>query len=457
MRTRVAAVFLAVAASAMAFADPPTPQQLRGRQIYIRGESASGRELIAVTGKDEVRMPAGVLPCAGCHGYDGRGKPEGGVKPADISNDSLRRDSDGARTNGRKRPAYNDTSLTRAIAMGIDSGRNALDETMPRYRMSRDDMRDLVAYLDLLGDEKDPGLEDDAITIGVVVPDDAASARESLERLAAKANEDGIYGRKLRFRFAAKPSAFDAEPFLIIDTTPAGDATRVLAEQRRMPAILASTAASSEPGRYAFQLLGGTREAALTLLAHARTTAKGTGLLILHNQANAALAAEIAKSGGWDIRLQTGAWTPNVLDDRHAVLLLGDPGSVLDRIAARPDPPLVLLPAAVVQGSLPPTPPALDGRVLVAFPAIPTADAPRLVALASAAILLNALEALGRDVTREGFVDHLQTLHRFDSGWLPPVTWTPTQRTGTVGAYLMTTDRANGRLVGRPGWVEGER
>lgn len=426
----------------------PTPEQLRGRNIYLQGASDSGRELVAVTGRDQVQIPATALPCAGCHGYDGRGKPEGGVKPADISGDSLRRPSDGARTNGRERPAYDDATLTRAIAMGIDSGRNTLDATMPRYRMPREDMRDLLAYLQLLGDERDPGLTGDAIEIGVI---GTAAAREPLEALAARANEDGIYGRKLHFRFAESFSG-GGQPFLIIDTTPSGDATIALAEKQRIPAIVA-TSSTAPAGRYAFQLLGGTREAALALLAHAREATPGKGLLILHDRPHATLAASIKDAAKeWNVRLHDGAWTADLLRDRAAVLILGNPGTVLDRIAAAS---LALIPADVIDGALPPIPPALDGKVIVAFPAIPSAEAPRMIALASAAVLLNAFETLGRDLTRERVVEHLQTLRAFDSGWLPPLTWTPTRRTGTTGAYLMTAQRAEGRLVGRPGWVEG--
>jgi mono/diheme cytochrome c family protein len=441
-------------------ATPPPAQspQTRGRQIYLRGESRSGRELVAVTGSDAVQVPAAALPCAGCHGYDGRGKPEGGTTPADISADSLRRPSDGARSNNRARPAYDDATLTRAIAMGIDSGRKPLDPTMPRYRMSRDDMRDLLAYLRLLGEEKDPGLDDDAITIGVVLPETSGgAARDSLERLAGKANEDGIYGRKLRFLFASGAQRFagDAQPFLVIDTTASGDVTQALAEEQRMPALIASRA-GDDSGRYTFQLLGGTREAAMALLAHARKATQGRGLLILHDAPLAPLAAAIqagAERQGWKVRLHAAAWKDGLLEGRDAVLLLGNPGSVLERIAAQPHPPLVLIPAAVVQGPLPATPPALDGRIVVAFPAIPSSDAPRMVALASAAVILNAFEALGREVTREKLVDHLQNLNHFDSGWLPPLTWTATRRIGTTGAYLMTADREHGKLVGKPGWV----
>jgi len=48
-----------------------TPQERRGRAIYLRGESPSGKEIQAVVG--EVDVPGSALTCAGCHGARGEG------------------------------------------------------------------------------------------------------------------------------------------------------------------------------------------------------------------------------------------------------------------------------------------------------------------------------------------------------------------------------------------------
>jgi cytochrome c553 len=46
-----------------------TAQEQRGKAIYQRGVSSSGREIFALMG--EIEVPASVLTCAGCHGAKG--------------------------------------------------------------------------------------------------------------------------------------------------------------------------------------------------------------------------------------------------------------------------------------------------------------------------------------------------------------------------------------------------
>src|SRR5438067_3927554 len=60
-----------------------------GKHIYLRGTSPSGQGITALLGKTDTEVPASVLTCASCHGYDGRGKPEGGVAPSNITWEAL--------------------------------------------------------------------------------------------------------------------------------------------------------------------------------------------------------------------------------------------------------------------------------------------------------------------------------------------------------------------------------
>ena len=57
----------------------------RGRQIYMQGTSRSGKDVLAYIGDASLEVPASTIPCAGCHGFDGRGKPEGGVNPSNVT------------------------------------------------------------------------------------------------------------------------------------------------------------------------------------------------------------------------------------------------------------------------------------------------------------------------------------------------------------------------------------
>ena len=57
----------------------------RGRQIYTQGTSQSGKDVLAYIGDASLEVPGSTIPCAGCHGLDGRGKPEGGVNPSNVT------------------------------------------------------------------------------------------------------------------------------------------------------------------------------------------------------------------------------------------------------------------------------------------------------------------------------------------------------------------------------------
>ena len=50
-------------------------------------------------------------------------------------------------TDGRKHPAYTARGLEFAITRGVDPGGNKLQSAMPRYQMSKEDLADLVVYL----------------------------------------------------------------------------------------------------------------------------------------------------------------------------------------------------------------------------------------------------------------------------------------------------------------------
>lgn len=145
-----------------------TPAQERGRQIYFHGESKSGRAITATVGEGGTPFSAAIVPCANCHGEEGRGRAEANVRPADITPEALAR---AATINGRTRAAYTRPHLKRAIGMGFDSARNPLNTAMPRYAMSQDDASDLLDFLAILGSESQPGITDDAIRIGIIGDD----------------------------------------------------------------------------------------------------------------------------------------------------------------------------------------------------------------------------------------------------------------------------------------------
>ena len=98
-----AAVLVAMMLALAAAAGELTPPQQRGKRLYLGGDSAAGRKVTALITADDLEVAATVVPCAGCHGRDGRGKAEGGIRPANVQWDVLVH----AAANGeRTRPAY---------------------------------------------------------------------------------------------------------------------------------------------------------------------------------------------------------------------------------------------------------------------------------------------------------------------------------------------------------------
>ena len=163
-----------------------------------------------------VEVPATAVPCGSCHGRDGKGRPEGGLSPSDLTWASLTQPYGNTHPNGRKHPAYDVRLLKRAISLGIDPAGNQLNGVMPRFRMSLQDMTDLVAYIQQLGTRSDPGVTDTALRVGVVLPPAGPlsgmgrAVRSALTaRFEALNKEGGIYGRRVEPRFFEAPEPAD--------------------------------------------------------------------------------------------------------------------------------------------------------------------------------------------------------------------------------------------------------
>lgn len=147
-----------------------TPEEARGKQIFLHGQSEAGRMITARVGRSSTPMPGKTFPCAGCHGADGRGRPEGGVVPADITWNRLTTPLASTGGTERARSAYTGDLIGRAITTGINADAEPLDAAMPRFEMHKEDLRDLVAYLRRIEQDLDPGLTAQSIALGTIVP-----------------------------------------------------------------------------------------------------------------------------------------------------------------------------------------------------------------------------------------------------------------------------------------------
>src|SRR5215813_11188720 len=265
---------------------PLTPEEKRGKALYLRGESASGQEITALL--NDLDVPASTLTCAGCHGSRGEGKTEGGVTAGNLVWSNLTKSYGHTHDNGRKHGAFNETLFIRALTGGIDPAGNKLAVAMPAYRMPQQDMSDLIAYLKRIDIDLDPGVADDKIVIGTLLPDKSAlsglaqAMEDVLKAYFAEVNSrGGIFNRRIELRVLngnagatvtnMKQLIDDQQVFAIVSGLTAGaeDGVAALSREREVPFIGPSTLLPERTlplNRYVFYLLAGLKEQARSLV-----------------------------------------------------------------------------------------------------------------------------------------------------------------------------------------------
>jgi len=493
-----------------------TPEEVRGRQVYQEGTSPSGGTIVAVLGDAQIEIPASSVPCASCHGKDGRGRPEGGVSPSDLRWGSLTRPYGVTHPGGRTHPAYDERLLKRAVSLGFDPAGNTLHVAMPRFRMSLQDMADLVAYVKRLGGDPAPGVSETVVRIGVVLPPPGALAplgaavRAALEAQCARWNtEGGIYGRTLELRFLEPPApaadrrtavaAFldHEEVFAVLAPFLPGAEAELTAlfGEREIPVIGPFTLhPRGDAGRSIFYLLPGLEAQGRALARFARTLpagAEGTrpGIAAAAGDDLAATIAGIREAGQWPsppslVRWPAGAFEPAEAARSLAavgadpVFFLGSGAEAVALLRAAEAigwHPRLLLTAAAADAPLFFAPAAFDGRLFVALPALagdPPPEAWRslaatgslsqqhlsaqLTALAAAEVLAEGLRRTGRDLSRDRLVEQLEGLRKLPIVYGPPITYSPLRRLGANGAYILKMDREHRTFLPVGGWVEAD-
>jgi ABC-type branched-subunit amino acid transport system substrate-binding protein len=402
-----------------------TEQEQRGKRLYTQGESMSGAPVTALMSRGATEIPASVLPCVGCHGDDGKGRPEGGVVPPDITWSSLSAKSGHAHAYGRSHPAFDEAALGRAILKGVDSGDNALDTAMPRFQMSDADLQDLIAYIKRIETDLDPGLSDDKIRIGTLLPraGAAGSQGQAMYQVLRSYFDDinsrgGIHGRQIEL----VPGGYDQEPtqatweardfieqqavFAMAGGYVSGieGPISALAEEFRIPMVGPYTPLpqdNSSLQRYTFYLTGGLVQQATVLAASKRVTSDDSSsrLAIVHpygavyDHAVRNVLAAVDGSGadailslGYELSYFDATDFAETLSkqDIDRVLFFGAVTD-LQRLAAEAADlewsPELLLPGIYASSGLFEFPSAFDGSVFVAYSTLPTDHTPRGVEL----------------------------------------------------------------------------
>lgn len=418
--------------------------EVRGRAIYF-GEKGSALDTATVQiGELETKLPARTFPCSSCHGRAGEGKSERGVQPSRISREALTRPYSVKEASGRTRPPYTSSAFRAAVRSGKDSGGNALAEAMPRFNLTDKQLADVWAFLAVISEVTDPGILEDAITVGVVVDpaNPSSSAQQKLLKvLAADINKlGGVHGRRLVFESVApKAAATEAESLFALiapqGLPPAGVA-------RSVPVI--SVLPSASPGAGSFALV--TSEA---------------------DQAAALKRFAVEEWGVVSVRDACAA-------RKGDTVLIASPKCAASAGAAR----RALMTQAVFSSIPPASRKSLPADTRIAF-ATPLGRVARNAqaafantrarsgndksailaeadAYSVAALMIEALMRTGRDVSREGVIDALEGVREFEGAMTPPLSFGPNRHVGSRGAEIVGYDPKTGALSGAGIWMDAD-
>ena len=495
---------------------PLTVEEKRGKALYLRGESASGQEITALL--NDIDVPASTLTCAGCHGARGEGKTEGGVTAGNLTWSNLTKPYGHSHDNGRKHGAFSETSFIRALTGGVDPAGNKLAVAMPVYRMPQQDMSDLIAYLKRVETDLDPGVSNDEIVVGTLLPEKTAltGLAQSMEGMlqayfAEINNRGGIYNRKIRLRVLngdagatvanMKQLIDDQQVFAIVSGLTAGadEGVAALSREREVPLIGPSTLLPERAlplNRYVFYLLAGLKEQARSLVNFAaKKSDLRVALVSPDSEFSSGIAATIEdqeKKLGWqpltkvryahDQFKAADCVAELKLKDVNTVFMLGsgdDAAAFFKSADAAGWTPNVYMLGTMVgrtAGDL--VPAKMKDRVFFAFPTVPadvsvagaaeyngllernklssTHAAAQASAIAAAKILVHAMELCGKDLTRERLVTTLEGLYEYDTGLMPKITFGPNRRIGALGAYIVTIDPEKKLFPASVEWVSVE-
>ncbi len=495
-----------------------TAQEQSGKQIYVHGTSPRGRKILAYLGASSLEVPGRTLPCAGCHGFDGRGKPEGGVVPSNLTWEALTKPYGVTQSGGRAHPPYTERALELAITRGLDPAGNKLLDVMPRYQLSQEDLGDLVAYLKRLGNDRDPGLTENSITIGTTIPAraDLAGMGQAIKAVTTAFfgevnGRGGIYNRKIILRIketSATPITAivkrfiqDEQVFAMTSAFTAGADKELAALMDDLEVPLVGPLTLYPQGgfplnRHVFYVLSGMdgQARALVIFACQRMPDKGAGVLLVYSddemaQGVAAAIKDQCQESGCGPAETYGY--PNVDSDvpgfaaklkqtsKSVIFFLGtgrEALALMQEADALRWSPIFYLPGAVAGNEIFGAPPSFGQKIFVSVSNSPddqTAEGiEEFRALAAkhklpahhlgvqssvysgAKILIEGLKRAGKDLSREKLIQALEGLYEYPTGLTPAVTYGPNRRIGAMGAYVVTIDPQKQRFLPVSGWID---
>ncbi|MFJ3468445.1 ABC transporter substrate-binding protein [Pseudomonas sp. NPDC090201] len=500
MKTSLALFSLLWCLTGTAHALELSPSEAAGKRLYREGVSASGAEVSARIGLSGTPIPAATVPCAGCHGSDGRGRPEGGVRPPDITWRRLSAPYAQQVRAGRSRPPYSESGFSHAIIEGIDPAGQGLDPAMPRFVMSSQDQSNLLAYLKRLEDDADPGVQPKALRLGTLLPSEGALAPLGdtvaavlVGALTAINDAGGIHGRRLELEIVDPgPDAASAELALkrlsgekgvfalISPLAPALDSRLAgLLEQAHLPLVgSVSLLGLQQDSPMIFEPLPGMSGQLQALADYAASHLNLTRQKVMvvyedspleRTQAEG-LKQHLNEQGWSDVNLRVyvagGGLAGDVTSDpAQGVFFLGRPDdlrAMAEALQEAGQAPYLFATSAQAPGDVWNLPGVFSRRLFLAYPFVPsdwTAEGKAALASVrersglkgqyavlqvdawcSVLLVAEALRQIGRNPAREPLIKALEGLHDVKTGLTPLLGFGPGQRLGMSGAHVVTVD-----------------
>ncbi len=499
---------LFLALSARPAAAPLSDIESRGKRLYFFGTDASSLEPTALLGRDSTRAPARLAPCASCHGDDGAGRPEGAIIPPSISWRHLT-NVPASNSGDRPRAPFSEENFRQAVSSGEDASGRRLDDIMPRYAFSPDQLRALVAYLKVIEADQAPGVSGDTVRIAAILPERLSSStsdlmRQVLSAYAADINaRGGIFNRRLQFVMldaadaAERLAAFvhDREILAVLVTESdarAHEIERIVEDAPVISLVDLPAGAGRNTTHTKFALFANDATQIRVMIDFVAQLSPGRPMQFATlfpdgaepiGARNAVARQNMSRQGPPPIeraydaaRFDAGAIVA-ALSARgvDAVVFLGDGAQLAMLVTALKDAhwrPYLLIPGGAASAALFDAPKDIADKILLAFPMI-AADASRsasFVALqrdnaipghhaaaqvavyCAAQLLAQGLKLAGRELTREKFVTALESLREYDTGLIRPITLGPNQHVGSYGAYIFGVQAEEKRLTIMNDW-----
>ena len=468
MRRGASAVLAALLAAAA-----PAAGMEPGEALYVLG-SRPGAAAPQATAAGGASLPASALPCAGCHGADGAGgRAEAGVRPPPIAWSALSRPTP-------ERPAYDEAALLRTVAQGIAAGGRALDPAMPRYALTLEDGRALVAWLRALDTRGTPGVAEERVRIGLLLPPGprGEAFATAFDGALAAAAPLGVFGRRIE-RVTAPAGGDPAEGvrFLLaegvlalVSALPEEANASALAEAVAARAPLLSVRAGEDAAALGYALLPGAVDEGVALLRAVPEPGRAV-ILAADGGAEARFAGRIAErvaalAGAEPVVARPAELHGAATEGATAVLALAPASALAEAVAPLRNIAVPVLIVGSRGGLAAPAAAAAIGRPVLVGLGVPAetgtgaalarfraGEAGRAgltgrLGHAMGEVVVEALRRGGRGVTREKLATAFAG-PPFETGALPPLRLSGGARGGGGAVQLFQVDGA-GRVLRGP-------